>query len=64
MATNETDVILLIQALLDHCDELRQEVINVRKSIGSTDLYSDLVYDIRDYPAYLAFKDFLNLHYD
>lgn len=61
---NETDYILLVQALLDHCDELRSEIIELRKTAGYTDIFSDLICDIRDYPAYKAFEDVLNLHYD
>lgn len=61
---NECDIVLLIQALLDHCDELRTEIISLRKATGHLDVYSDLIYDIRDYPAYIAYKDILDLHYD
>lgn len=61
---NEVDIVFLIQALLDHCDELRKEIIQLRKSAGLIDVYSDLVLDIRDNPAYITYKDYLDLHYD
>jgi len=61
---SDTDTVLLIQALLDHCNELRQEIIVLRKAAGYSDVNSDLIYDIRDYIAYREFKDILNLHYD
>lgn len=60
---NDTDTVLLIQALLDHCEELRQEIIELRQAAGYTDIYSDLIYDIRDYMAYRELKDYLDLHY-
>ena len=61
---SDIDIVLLVQALLDHCNELRQEVVELRQAAGYLDIHSDLIYDIRDYPAYLEFKDILCLHYD
>ena len=61
---SDIDTVLLVQALLDHGNELRQEIIELRKAAGYSDIYSDLIYDIRDYPAYREFKDILYLHYD
>lgn len=58
-----TDVILLLQALLDHNVELRNEIIELRKSAGYIDTYSDLVYDISDFPAYQELKEYLTLQY-
>jgi len=61
---SEIDIVLLVQALLDHCNELRREIIKLRQAAGYLDIHSDLIYDIRDYPAYREFEDILYLHYD
>jgi hypothetical protein len=61
---SDIDVVLLVQALLDHCNELRQEIVELRTAAKYVDINSDLVYDIRDYPAYREFQDILYLHYD
>lgn len=58
-----TDVVLLLQALLDHNSELRNEIIELRKSADYIDIYSDLIYDISDFPAYQELKEYLTLHY-
>lgn len=64
MMLNDADVVLLVQALLDHCDELRTIICDLRTELGYEDICSDITLDIRDYPAFIVYSKYLQLHYD